>query len=427
MGKIRIPIHGFVHFSDTEKEIINSPYFQRLRNIKQLSLASYVYPGATHTRFEHSVGVMEVADRMFCSICSKRAYRDIVDCSLKGIGISVQTATDILRLAALFHDTGHLPFSHASEHVLPAGKKHEDVSLAVIESQRDILNKLFSNEIITAVIQIISGEPITPELRLLSNIISGSIDADRTDYLIRDSHHCGVDYGMFDSKRLIESLTVVEDYEGGLELAIDAEGVHALESLIMARYYMFTQVYYHKTRRIYDYYIHSYLKKWESAFSDSLLNVLKEDDNTVVNYLRLDAKGETEYGVFARRILNRDNHTVLLNSSDFVDKIDIRKKEKVRNTMMNKYADLDFWIDNDGGKIHDFFSEGELDDGEELKITKRFSVELLTNFSRIIQGLPKKFHICRLYVAKKGKEGSIKKDFLHKLRNEAEEIERSLR
>ena len=423
MGKIRIPICGFVHFSDEERMVINSSYFQRLRNIKQLSLTSYVYPGATHSRFEHSIGVMEVADRMFCSLLSKSECKDKVERSLKAIGIDIESARQLLRLAALMHDTGHLPFSHGAENILPTGKKHEDVSLAVILSQHEVLSKLYSVEVINAINQIIGSKPIIPELRLLRNVISGSIDADRTDYLIRDSHHCGVDYGIFDSKRLIESLTVVEGYAGGLELSIDAEGVHALEALVMARYYMFTQVYYHKTRRIYDYYIRCYLKKWETAFAENLLNVLSEDDITIWQNLRSDACEDSECGSYARRILYRNNHSVLLSSTDFADKIDIRKTLTVQEKMASNYEDLDFWVDKGSGKIHDFFSEGE-EEGEELRITKGSKEALLTKYSRIIQKIPKKFQICRLYAAQKDGEGRLEKDRLDKLKDEAMEIER---
>jgi hypothetical protein len=366
---------------------------------------------------------MDVADRMFCSLLSKIECKDRVESSLKGVGIDIELARRILRLAALMHDTGHLPFSHGAENILPTGKKHEDVSLAVIQSQQETLDKLYSGEVSNVVNQIISNKPIIPELKLLRNIISGSIDADRTDYLIRDSHHCGVDYGIFDSKRLIESLTVVEGYTGGLELSIDAEGVHALEALIMARYYMFTQVYYHKTRRIYDHYIRCYLKKWETTFTEDLMNVLNEDDITIWHSLRADAGEDSTFGNYARRILHRNNHSVLLGSSDFADKIDIRKTLIVQEKMADKYKDLDFWVDKDSGKIHDFFSEGE-EEGEELRITKGTREDLLTKHSRIIQKIPKKFQICRLYAARKDARRKLEKDCLDKLKDEAIEIER---
>jgi len=424
LGKIRIPIHGFVRFDEAEREIINSVYFQRLRNIKQLSLTSYVYPGATHSRFEHSIGVMEVADRMFSSLCSKRECIERIDQSLRNIDVSIEDAKRLLRLSALMHDVGHLPFSHSAEVVLPDGKRHEDISCTVINSHCKELASLYSSEIVNAASQIVSNQPIVSELKLLRDIISGSIDADRTDYLIRDSHHCGVNYGIFDSKRLIESLTVVEGHTGGLELSINAEGVHALESLIMARYYMSTQVYYHKTRRIYDHYLRCYMAKWKPIFENSIMNVLSEDDISIWQAMRSDADENTELGDVARRILNRKNHSVLLDSSDSTDKIENRKIMKVHSHMKNVYKDLDFWVDIYSGKIHEFFSEGN-DDGEELRVTKGLKEYLLTDYSQILKGLPKKFNKIRIYVSVKDEKVKLEKDFLDKLRNEAVDIERN--
>lgn len=424
MGKVRIPIHGFVYFDEAERAVINSFYFQRLRNIKQLSFTSYVYPGATHSRFEHSIGVMEVADLIFSSICSKQEYKKKVKSSLKSINFSINDAKKILRLAALMHDTGHLPFSHGAEGILPNGKKHEDISCAVIKSQNIELTSLYSSEIVNAVLQIISNQPIIPELKLLRNIISGSIDADRTDYLIRDSHHCGVDYGIFDSKRLIESMTVVEGHIDGLELSVDASGVHALESLIMARYYMFTQVYFHKTRRIYDYYLRQYMTKWEQKFKENILDVLNEDDITIWQSLRHDSLKNTESGEFAKRIVNRNNHSVLLDSSAFADKVEISKFEKVYKYMLNKYDTLDFWVDNFSGKIHELFSDGD-DDGEELKITKGSEGYLLTEYSQVLKKLPKKFTKVRIYVSEKKCTKKLDSKLLLKLQNEALKIERN--
>ena len=427
MGKIRIPIYGFVHYDEKEEDIMNSFFFLRLRNIKQLSLTSYVYPGATHTRFEHSLGVMEIASKMFDSLLSKPNYKEKIQNSLQGIGIDLNTAKTILRLSALMHDVGHLPFSHSAENsILPKGKKHEDVSVAVIVSQRDTLEKLYSKEIIDAICQIIGNQPIISELKLLRNIISGSIDADRTDYLIRDSYHCGVDYGSFDYNRLIESLTVVDSSTDGLELSIDEDGVHALEALIMARYYMFAQVYFHKTRRIYDYYLRNFMQKWQSEFGKDILNILNEDDVSVWQNLRMEAiDTNSDYYGIARRILKRKNHSVIL-SSEYSNKIVTRKTDKVHDVIEKNNPELDFWIDSDSVKIHDFYSDGD-EDGEELMITKGTKEILLTTYSAIFKKMPKKFAICRLYAAQREDAEKIEKCKLDKLIEQAEELEGSVK
>lgn len=281
-NRIRDSIHGFITFSDEEKEIINWNEFQRLRFIKQLALTYNVYPGAMHTRFEHSLGVMEVATRIFNRLLSKQS--EIINKVLGSVGLSSDQARKILRLAALLHDIGHLPFSHGGEAILPEGKSHEDVTIEIIEHLNDKLHKSYSEEEINICIQLISGEVI-PEINFLKDIISGQVDADRIDYLLRDSYHCGVGYGHFDYHRLIEELVVIEDFAGGLELAIERGGIHSLEALILARYYMFTQVFCHRTRRIYDIYLKEFMEKCEFNLS-SLTKVLEIDDIDVINEIR---------------------------------------------------------------------------------------------------------------------------------------------
>jgi HD superfamily phosphohydrolase len=139
--KIRDPIHGFIHFSNTERTIIDAPYFQRLRGIKQLALTCLVYPGAMHTRFEHTLGVMEMATRAFDSLSSRHQVE--LKRNFKRVDLSLPEARQLLRLTALFHDTGHLPFSHAAENILPDKKSHEDVSVAIVENHRKELERLF--------------------------------------------------------------------------------------------------------------------------------------------------------------------------------------------------------------------------------------------------------------------------------------------
>ena len=202
-NRVRDPIHGFIRFTDREKEVIDWPEFQRLRHIKQLALTNYTYPGAVHTRFEHSLGVMELSTRMLDSLCANKDVRRKIKINIKRIGLNLERAKEVLRLASLMHDIGHLPFSHGGESVLPNGKKHEDVSIRVIQHLKPELEKLYNDDITKYVIELIQKENTIPELKLLKDIISGSIDADRMDYLLRDSHHCGVEYGKFDYNRLI--------------------------------------------------------------------------------------------------------------------------------------------------------------------------------------------------------------------------------
>lgn len=264
--EIRDPIHGFVPFTEWERDIINHEVFQRLRRIRQLAWTEMVYPGAVHTRFEHSLGVMHTATRMFDRLANHSARL------LQELGIERGTGLDrdrqLVRLAALLHDVGHSPFSHAGEDLMPldpsTGKpyKHEQYSAAIIrELLRGVINDHRANESfsITAdeVAELIEGNARLKQRRLFwRQLITSQLDADRADYLLRDSHHLGVHYGRYDLERIIVSLTAVRDPDTDDPiLAIEEGGWHAAEALVWARYQMFTQVYFHKTRVAYDHHV----------------------------------------------------------------------------------------------------------------------------------------------------------------------------
>src|SRR5260370_9069029 len=287
--KIRDPVHGFIHFSDKERAIIDASYFQRLRGIKQLALTCLVYPGAMHTRFEHTLGVMEMATRAFDFLSSRHLAE--LKKNFKRVDLNLQEARQRLRLTALFHYTGHLPFSHAAENVLPDQKSHEDISVEIVQAHRKELARWFYKDVADYICLLIQRNVIVPpEFLILKKLISSQLDVDRADYLLRDSHHCGVEYGNFDYLRLFEMLRIVEGGEGGLELAIERGGVHSLEALILARYYMFAQVYFHKVRRLYDLYLMEYIRYWaHGKSSKSLFDAVKYDDRNVHAVLRRDS------------------------------------------------------------------------------------------------------------------------------------------
>lgn len=239
--EIRDPIHGFIFREPHEQEIIDTPIFQRLRRLKQLALAILVYPGAVHTRFDHSLGAyylaQKVAGRLLKSAAEKR----------------------LVRLAALLHDIGHGPFSHVSEDIFeecsdreklglkPKQQIHEAITAKLILADKD-LSYLLSNKEREQIIHLLDG---TSGPSILKSMISGPIDVDKMDYLLRDSYFCGVQYGIYDVERLIDTLLVHEDsYDR--HLAISWDGVHVLEQFVLAKYYMNTQVYRHRIRLITD-------------------------------------------------------------------------------------------------------------------------------------------------------------------------------
>lgn len=271
--EVRDPVYGFITFNDLEKDIINEPLFQRLRRIRQLGLTDMVYPGAMHTRFEHSLGAMHLATLMYNAIAEDdnnfRLLEDRMSYNKAGIDADRQ----LVRLAALLHDIGHAPFSHASEDIMPFNErkkrtyKHEDYSSAIIKGPlRNVIEShpVCRNYRIKAdeVAALIDGDAIVLKEKIFWKVlISSQLDADRGDYLLRDSIHTGVKYGIYDHMRLLNTLSLGIDPETDYIFpGIDEGGCHVAEAIAIARYQMFTQVYFHKTRRAYDYHLEEAMK-----------------------------------------------------------------------------------------------------------------------------------------------------------------------
>lgn len=241
-SRVRDPVHNFIALREIEVKLLATPLLQRLRGVRQLAMANLVYPGALHTRFDHSLGVCHVAGLM----------AECLDLN--------PDHTQLVRLAALLHDLGHGPFSHVSEYALeryadrgaiPAGQKkekiHELVTAHLIQHDPDIARYL-SEDMRSSVVRLLAAGHGHPILR---SIVSGPLDADKQDYLLRDSHFCGVQYGVFDIHQLHRSMVKV-GLDDELELMIDPDGVHALEQFVMAKYYLTTNVYRHRVRLVTD-------------------------------------------------------------------------------------------------------------------------------------------------------------------------------
>jgi uncharacterized protein len=237
--KIRDPIHNFIELNEQERDAINSVVFQRLRGIRQLAMTYLVYPGALHTRWEHSLGVCHLAGRVVEELSAKSCAEI--------------TATDIetVRTAALLHDIGHGPFSHVSEAVLDQRNNlrgvHEAISVAIIRTDPELL-AAFGEECCNRAADLIGHVGDFAVRHFLRDIVSGPTDADKLDYLQRDSYFAGVQYGKYDLARLIDTATVINP--GGVEsyLGFEEDGQWAVEGLLLARHHMHRQVYGHKTR-----------------------------------------------------------------------------------------------------------------------------------------------------------------------------------
>jgi HD superfamily phosphohydrolase len=219
---INDPVYGFINIpGDIIFDIIEHPWFQRLRNIRQLGLTSFVYPGANHSRFQHCLGALHLMDNALTTLKNK------------GVRITPEEQEAAL-VAILLHDIGHGPFSHALENSLVSGITHEDLSLLLMR----MINESFNGRLDLA-IAVFTG---TYERRFLHELVAGQTDMDRLDYLRRDSFFTGVIEGSVGSDRIIRMLNAVNDH-----LVIDEKGIYSLEKFLIARRLMYWQVYMHKT------------------------------------------------------------------------------------------------------------------------------------------------------------------------------------
>jgi len=219
---INDPVFGFITIqSELIFDLIEHPYFQRLRRIKQLGLSCIVFPGANHTRFEHAIGALYLMRSA------------ITDLRIKGVKITDEEA-EAATVAILLHDVGHGPFSHALEYSIVEGLVHEKISVLLMED----LNQQFEGRL-TKAIQIFKNE--YPK-KFLHQLVASQLDVDRLDYLRRDSFFTGVTEGVVGSDRIIKMLNVLND-----ELVVEAKGIYSIEKFLIARRLMYWQVYLHKT------------------------------------------------------------------------------------------------------------------------------------------------------------------------------------
>lgn len=252
MKLIRDPIHGYIEVSDEFLKIISTPIFQRLRQIKQTAMAYTVYPGMLHTRFEHSLGVMHL---------SKELARFVIRNSALNYD---EGFIKMVSLAGLLHDIGHVAFSHTFENFLflakyvygfnvdEKGKKtHVEYGKKIIsEILSEIIDKEFSkyySDPVKFLLHVLDESPTNKDEKLALSIISNYIDADRSDYLLRDSYYAGVDYGKFDIERLKRFLIFMDD-----KLAIYGKALPIVEQFLLARMYMFENVYFHSVVGLYN-------------------------------------------------------------------------------------------------------------------------------------------------------------------------------
>jgi len=231
-GEIKDPVHGYVYITEAEKQLIDSYPFQRLHRLRQLAGSEFVYSGANHTRFEHSIGVMYLAGKL----TENQNLSQLLS----------EEEIQIVRMASLLHDVGHGPFSHVFEHLLVKflNKTHEDMTRWIIQKSelRDIISGLGYDA--DAIAKLAVGELRRRGKAFLDQIIQSAVDVDKLDFVVRDTYHTGAEYGYVDIFRLIHMLDVI-----GENLAVDVGALSALESFVLARLESFRSIYFHRVGR----------------------------------------------------------------------------------------------------------------------------------------------------------------------------------
>ncbi len=347
------PVWGFIDLnSGLLFDLIEHPYFQRLRRIRQLGLTSHVYPGANHTRFEHSIGAMYLV---------RTALNVLID---KGVEITDQEAEGV-SAAVLLHDLGHGPFSHALEESIVKGISHEELSLLFMQE----LNEEFEGRLDLA-IQIFLDQYPKHFLHLL---VSSQLDMDRLDFLKRDSFYCGVSEGVVSSDRIIKMLDVRND-----QLVVEAKGIYSVEKFLIARRLMYWQVYLHKTvvsaecllvnllRRASDLINEGQKVPAASAFSCFLNHEISSADfrspdnsvrkNAISRFARLDdsdisstikewtSHPDMVLAGLSERILNRKLMKIKVSTHPFSDVVVSDLRERVRSGMGIPEDQTDYFV-----------------------------------------------------------------------------------
>ncbi|WP_415954221.1 HD domain-containing protein [Methanobrevibacter woesei] len=367
---IRDSVYGDIMLNEIEVEVMDNPQFQRLRRIKQLGLISLIYPGANHTRFEHSIGTMHIASKL----------ADKLDLN--------QEDKELVRISALLHDIGHGPFSHVSEGVLSF--PHEELTKYVIKNTaiRDIVEKKFD---IDKIIEIINGEG------KFGPIVSGELDADRMDYLLRDSHYTGVAYGIIDYERIISNINLNK------QLSLDIKGVQAAEGALVSRYFMYPSVYQHHTTRIVNSMFRRGLKKLIDRGVINENDMYKYDDADIIGIFR-NSEG------YPKEIMERlDNRNIFKRVKTIrLDNFKTPEKlYKIGNKELRK-AEEEIAMDYDIDKDYVILNIAEYPRFDEMKTEVAVDGKLypLTEISNIIAALSKaRFNIpdISLYVPEEEK------------------------
>lgn len=341
---LKDPVHSYIHIHyEVIWNCLDSKEFQRLRRIRQLGGDFQVYPTAEHSRFSHSLGVYEIVRRMVTEV--------------KSLCVELTEYEKVcVMLAGLLHDVGHGPFSHAFEHI--TNHSHEEYTAKIIlgNTELNAILRAVSEKLPQDIVSIIQH---THENDILNQIVSGQLDADRMDYLLRDSYFTATSYGQFDLERILRTMRVRKTNEGRKVIVVKYTGIHSVEDYIMARYQMYWQVYYHPVARSYE------------AVFIQLFNRLKdifkvdkdyfEDMKVLIPFLEKSEVSVDEY-------FKLDENSLLYCCAliqDKEDKIAADLAKRLQNRKLFEYVDYN---EENLAQIKNMLKENNFDERYYLKI-----------------------------------------------------------
>lgn len=339
MLSIRDPVHGFIRADRLEAALVDSRPMQRLRSIQQLGVMSLVFPGAVHSRFSHALGAMALAGQVFDALAA-RAPAELA----ARLGPRERR---LVRAAALLHDLGHAPYSHSAEELFEGGIDHEQMTRLLLGSPEvgEIFARHGDGLAAAEVAALLAGEPAGPPI--LYQIVSGELDVDKMDYLLRDSLFCGVRYGSFDLPRLLDTMLPVADPETGeWGIGVDEGGVHAVEALVLARYYMFTQVYFNVTAKAMELHLSAWLRRGSLRWSSDPERFLAEDDVSVLGQLRASRDPH------ARAIVGRRHYPLAFESREHLGPEEKQRFEALLPELRERFAGEDLLVSNSAKDPH---------------------------------------------------------------------------
>ena len=338
---LKDPVHSYIHINyEVVWNCLDSKEFQRLRRIRQLGGDFQVYPTAEHSRFSHSLGVYEIVRRMVTEI--------------KSLSVELSEYDKIcVMLAGLLHDVGHGPFSHAFEHV--TNHSHEDYTAKIILGETEL------NQVLTEVSprlpeDIVSIIEHNHPNDILNQIISGQLDADRMDYLLRDSYFSATSYGQFDLERILRTMRVRKIDENKKALVVKYTGIHSVEDYIMARYQMYWQVYYHPVARSYEAVFIQLFNRLKDIFKDN--KEYFSDMKVLIPFLEKNVVSVEEY-------FKLDENSLLYCCSLIQDKVAADLARRLQNRRLFEYVD---YSEENLAQIKNMLKEQNLDEKYYLRV-----------------------------------------------------------